>query len=360
MQSRKRKAKQRQEKKRRVSIPLAVCLVLVAVTFAGVTAIKVHAAWMLPQAVTGWNQKQLARFDHNTMNYKFAVVADTHDSSMAFGRIKEKIENGGYLFAIDVGDMSIDAGVVKTRIFLNQVDTMKTPMLTAVGNHDIAAGGYANYKKIFGQRYYSFTVGRCLFLVLDDAAGKKIDDKQMEWFKNELKTKAKEFPTQFVFMHVPTFRGRRDLKLPMQKFVQDRANAQEFKQICMDYRINIVFSGHCHTFDYDIWPGDVHYVVTGGGGGRLWDVEEFRGMYHYMDVQVEGEHGAFELEPIRQNSLHFTYQYLEEPWVYIYAYVAVHYFWLMVPGLALLGLLVFLFVRRWRKSGVEPPAPDSS
>jgi predicted phosphodiesterase len=350
MKKKERKKNQKPEA-RRVWKLLAALAFIAALSFLFVTGVKVHATWLLARNPGQWNAKQLAKIDHGKTDFKFAVFADTHDSSMAFGRIRKEVEKGGYLFAIDVGDMAIDASMIKHRYFINQVSTMKTPVLTAVGNHDIAAGGHANYEKVYGPPYYSFTVGRCMFIVLDDADGKRIDEKQMAWFKEQLKESLK-YPRSFVFMHVPPFRGRRDLKLPMNYFLADRKNAEAIRQLCIDNRIDVVFSGHCHTFDYDIWPNDVHYVVTGGGGGRLWDVEEYRGMYHYMKVTVNGDVGQFELEPINQRNLHFIYQYIEEPWVYIYSYAASHYWWLGPSLLALCVLLTFLalHMRRGRRT----------
>lgn len=333
--------------RRRGSKPAAAAAVVVGLALLLITAIKVHETWLLPKAPTGWNQRQLARIDHDKTAFKFVVFGDSHNSTKAFGRIQNEIDDQGYLFAVDVGDMSIDSGLIKSRLFINQVARMKTPVITAVGNHDIAAGGYANYEKVYGPRYYSFTVGKCLFIMLDDAEEDRIDSEQMAWFKEELK-KTAQYPATFVFMHVPTFRGRRDLNLPMDQFLKDRKNAEEFKQLCIQNKVDVIFSAHCHTFDYDIWPGDVHYVVTGGAGGRLWDVEEYRGMYHYIEVTIDGETGSFELKPINRSGLHFTYQYIEEPWVYIYAYCAARY-WMLAPVLlAAFFVLAFLALRRGR------------
>jgi len=331
-----------ERKVRRLPAVIAVALSLVFIFLA---AVKVHATWMVAEAPTGWNRGQLARIDRATTRFKFAVFGDTHNSTLAFDRLRKDVEKGRYLFAIDNGDMAIDSGNLKARLFINQVSGMKTPVLVNVGNHDIAAGGYANYEKVYGPRYYSFTVGKCLFIMLDDAEERSIGDKQMKWFRSELQKNAGDHPNVFVFMHVPTFRGRRDLNLPMNYFLADRASAEEFKQVCIENKVKLVFSSHCHTFDYDIWPGDVHYIVTGGGGGRLWDVEQYRGMYHYIAVTVDGEHGQFELMPIAQKGLHFHYQYIEEPWVYIYTYSAVHYFWLAIPLGAVIAALAAFALR---------------
>ena len=106
---------ERKTTRRRVSKPLAAAAVILAMGLVFITAIKIHATWLLAQAPTGWNQSQLAKIDRSRTKFKFAVFGDTHNSTKAFGRIKKEVEKGDYLFAIAVGDMSIDSGMVKVR-----------------------------------------------------------------------------------------------------------------------------------------------------------------------------------------------------------------------------------------------------
>lgn len=326
---------------KRVLIPLASTALVILLALLAISGLKVHETWFLQKAPNDWNRVQLEKIDRNKTDFKFVVFGDNHNSYRAFSRIKKEIDGKGYMFAVNVGDVSMDSGMIKFRMFMDMAKSMKTPLITVIGNHDIMAGGYTNYEKVFGERYYSFTVGKSLFIMLDDAGGDSIDSTQMEWFRREIK-KSSDYPLTFVFMHVPAFRGRRDLNLPMEEFLANRDNADEFKKICIENNVNVIFSGHCHTFDYDIWPGDVHYVVTGGAGGRLWNVDEYRGMYHYIKVSVQGEEGSFELMPINQKGVHFRHQYIEEPWVYFYAFCTARYWTLAPLMLAAFFLLAFL------------------
>jgi hypothetical protein len=322
-------------------------LLLAAVVFT--SAVKVHAAWLLPGAPSGWNSKQMAKIPEPGDKFSFAVLGDNKNSIKTFDILKKSLDREDVLFSIDVGDLAFDGEEVKFRLFANQVLGLKAPMLTALGNHDIEAGGLANYERIFGPRYYSFAVGDSYFIVLDDSDGRSVDPHQMRWFESELK-KGNDYDHRFVFLHIPPFRGLRNMSMPMREFLSDRKNADEIKHLCVEYAVDYVFGSHMHTFDYDLWPWASHYVITGGGGAELWDVDRFRDMHHYLKITVSRDGVTCDLKPVVSRGSKYIYMYLEEPWVYTYAYIANNYRWLIVvlgSALVLCGVaFAFLYEDR--------------
>ena len=328
----------------------AALFIVLALAVIFTSAIKIHATWLLPGAPTGWNRKQVSKIPSPGEKYSFAVLGDNKNSIKTFDILKESLDREDILFSMDVGDLVFDGEEVKYRLFVNQILGLKAPMLTALGNHDVEAGGLENYERVFGQRYYSFTLGDSYFIVLDDADGKAVDDTQMRWFEKELR-KGEKYRHRFVFMHVPPFRGLRNMLMPMEEFLADRKDADEMKRLCVRYVVDFVFGSHMHTFDYDLWPWGVNYVITGGGGAELWDVDRYRDMHHYIKVTVSKDRVNFDVKPVTSRWAKFVYMYLEEPWVYTYAYVANNYTWLiLVLGAALiLAGGTFLILRRKRK-----------
>ena len=151
---------------------------------------------------------------------------------------------------------------------------------------------------------------------------------------------------------MPPFRGLRNPQMPMQEFLSDRKNADAIKHLCVEYGVNYVFGSHMHTFDYDLWPYDVHVVITGGGGAELWDVDRYRDMHHYIKVSVKPDRINFEVVPIFSKWAKFFYMYVDEPYTYTYSYVADNFAWLIVClGLALGGAVaVMLLIRRGIRS----------
>lgn len=325
--------------------------VLIALGIVFVTAVKVHSTWLLPKAPVNWNKSQLAKIDKRKIgttdkprdSFSFAVLGDNKNSIQTFDRIIKKLNQDDVLFAIATGDLVFDGEEIKYRLFLNQVKGLKMPILTALGNHDTEADGRANYERIFGDRYYSFTVANNYFILLDDA-DKKIDAGQMKWFKEEL-GKSMSYDHRFVFMHVPPFRGKRNWRMPMTQFLKDRKLADEIKRLCMDYDVNYVFGSHLHTFDIDMWPEKIHYIITGGAGAELWDVDSYRDFNHYIKVTLRGYYPIdFDTVKINSPGQSIIYQYIEEPWVYTYAFTANKYATLMLilgpVFLVLLGLFL--------------------
>ena len=337
-----------------------IATIVMAVAFVGAVAIKIHSAWILPEARTGWNAKNVAKINKPGESFSFAVMGDNKSSNRTFNLVKHSIQGQkDLLFTIDMGDLVFDGEPVKYRLFQNQVLGMKAPFITAVGNHDIEADGMKNYETMFGPRYYSFTAGDNYFIVLDDSDCKSVDPAQMKWFEKELQ-KSQSYGRRFVFLHVPPFRGLRNPTMPMEEFLSDRKNADAIRHLCVQYTVNYVFGSHMHTFDYDLWPYDVHVVITGGGGAELWDVDRYRDMHHYIKVTVTPDRIDFEVIPIFSRWAKFFYMYVDEPWTYTYAYVTNNFAWLIAClGVALAGAVVLtVWLRKRLRGGREDELPD--
>ena len=337
-----------------------IAVVILGLAFAGAITIMVHATWMLPKATTRWNAKNIAKIKTPGDSFTFAVMGDNKNSNRTFNLVKKSIQSQkDLLFTIDMGDLVFDGERVKYRLFQNQVLGMKAPFITAVGNHDVAADGLKNYQSIFGPRYYAFNAGDNYFIVLDDSDSKSVDPAQMRWFESELK-KGQSYKRRFVFLHVPPFRGLRNPQMPMQEFLSDRKNADAIRHLCVEYGVNYVFGSHMHTFDYDLWPYDVHVVITGGGGAELWDVDRYRDMHHYIKVSVKPDRINFEVVPIFNKWAKFFYMYVDEPYTYTYSYVADNFAWLIACLAVALGgavavmLLIRRSIRRRREAGATP------
>lgn len=328
-------------------ILIVACGLLGAALIAAI-AVEVHSTWLLPEAPRDRNASQQSRIEAPEGSFSFAVFGDNKNSLRTFDLLRDKIDEDDVAFAIDIGDLVFDGETIKHRLFLNQVARMKTPLLCALGNHDIEAGGLGEYERIYGPRYYSFNAGGSYFIVLDDSDQRSVDSEQMSWLKRELR-KSLDYSHRFVFLHVPPYRGDRNPTMPMSEFLTDRKNAAEIKQLCVDHYVDCLFASHMHTFDEDMWPWDVHYIITGGGGAELWDVDKYRDMHHYVRVTVKGGRVEYKVRPVTSVGSTFLYKHYDEPFVYAYAYIA-NNFWLVLGCLlgglgAALGVL-FLISRR--------------
>jgi hypothetical protein len=387
-----------------------------------VLGVELHSALILPALPSNWNAKQIKTIQANAKKLKdpehfcFGVLGDNRGSIRTFNMIIDKM-NGpqlvedvanidkytkqNLLFAIDMGDLVFNGYDVQFKRFIGQIDNLKMPLITAVGNHDLDPGTHEvaasktdpkfgsflnskNYQKIFGPTYYSFNVGGSYFIVLDvstefmanTVAQKNYFDKELVWFENELK-KSQAYNHRFVFSHVPPFKGKKQLKGTQkdnpEQFLRNPGYSDLIKNLCVKYNVEYMFGCHLHTIDFDLWPkgpndvdGNVISIITGGAGAELWQTKDFRNQNEYtlMSIQerdpVAIETGmpgpTFQPEQVKVFGQSITYMYVEEPWVMTYTFITLNFAWLFsllaVVFLAFAGL-AYVTLRRARKSGAD-------
>lgn len=428
-----------------------VFMIVFLILILAVSAVKIHETFILPAARADLNAKSLAQIkkdyvkydkeflnpDPKTHGHTVIVWGDNHSSVHTFSKLIEKInaDNATYrrqwaqsmdklkevqndksmpadkkakkiaelttdideshkmqvLFTINVGDLAYDGDATKYRMTLEISDKVNVPMVTAIGNHDIRSNGRAVYSKMFGPFYYSFAVGDTYYIVLDDANEKRVDPAQMKWLKSEL-DKSVPYKHCLVLMHVPPFKGKQNPNAPMTKFLADRKNAEELKELAQKYHINFMVAGHIHTYDATGWPTTggplvarmpeerqnenyTDLIISGGAGARLWKVDQdkddvmSRAEYHYFRVFLNGLLGeqdaagnmvwayrtGFNRETIKvPNADHFYT--MEEIRICIYAKIANLYWWEMLVLVPIfLALAAWLwFDRRRRKAAGAP------
>ncbi len=166
------------------------------------------------------------------------------------------------------------------------------------GNHDFGMDYLDNYEMSRdglphfdvprprpGVYYYAFTHKNARFIFLDPFLRTDPKSIQGEWFRTELE-KSRDFPWIFVSFHYPIFNAH-----------PRRADNEELRANLHDlmrkYHVSVVFNGHDHYY-YRTKRQGVIYVVTGGGGAHLYDIDQSRLMkgdvaakkHHYIRCTV--------------------------------------------------------------------------
>jgi hypothetical protein len=148
------------------------------------------------------------------------------------------------------------------------------PVFTSIGNHDKRArGSRIIYRKMLAPFYYSFSVHNTQFIVLDSSRKRGLQKFQYRWLERELQlARGKRI---FVFLHRPPV-------CPKYNYLSFSAttNANRFLSLMEAYQVEIVFSSHIHILT-EFTRGNVRYVITGGGGGALWQPAN---THHYLHV----------------------------------------------------------------------------
>jgi 3',5'-cyclic AMP phosphodiesterase CpdA len=300
---------------------------------------------ILPVGPGNWNAKQIKRIQKSTpsQSFNFAVLGDNKDGYSTFNRILKNIDDNRYLFAFDNGDLVSDGEKTKYRVFFNTIKNEKTPFLVSLGNHDIQEGGRANYRKIFGKDYYSFSYGNSLFIALDNSNRYRFSKTQLNWAEKELQ---RNFTHKFVFLHVPPFNPRPSIDHAM----KDRANAKLFMALVKKYKPEIVFSSHIHGY-YSLKRDGVRYIITGGSGAELLTEDPANSFYNFVKVSITKN--EIKTEVIRFPSPGESYfaRIASAVWIYVSAFGVNHAMSLLIIlGFILLAVDFYLEKREYRQN----------
>jgi Icc-related predicted phosphoesterase len=259
--------------------PVVLVGVLLGTYFAGL--------WRLTPTPT--SPEQLARLKDQYLKIhpadgktdtRFAMFADVHHGYGLVENIVAEIEkDGNYDFMTCAGDMvskcrGADYDLFAKSILRNQ---RKTPQIFVPGNHD--AGKVKDrdlYNKFFGATHYKFSVGKNLFVSIDNATDEVFND-EYAWLESVLKAERDKYDNLIVFMHVPPV----DMRAGAEWHAMPQEDGDKLLGLLKQYHATAIFCGHIHA--YEEWKKDgVPIYVSGGSGGRLAD----GGYHHYLEVLI--------------------------------------------------------------------------
>lgn len=182
-------------------------------------------------------------------------------------------------FVIVTGDLvnipGDSAQIAAYKAVADQLDP-DIPLYQLPGNHELdnqtTAERLADYRKQFGDDYYTFTHGKLMGIVLnsslisDPSLVQSEADKQFDWLQSVLQDAAGRKFHMIVFQHHPLF-----LETPDeddQYFNIKMETRNRYLQLFKQYRVSHIFAGHLHrnSFGKD---GDLEMVTTGPVGRPL-------------------------------------------------------------------------------------------
>ena len=333
---------------------------LLALTFLGVLlSLHFHMAY---KEVSGRNRSQLEmlarRADVRPEGFSFAVLGESRDSRRVFEGMLRNIAGDDSAFCVHLGDGVHSADITSYAYFLRQLELCgRKPLLMAAGPSELQGGGRRLFGEVFGDTYYSFEAGDCLFLVLDDRGGEGPDEEQLAWLRGELE-RGQERSCRLVFIHHPLFDPQ---GAEGGYALRDRESAERLLSLFQQEKVDMVFASHAPGFYQGEW-GEVRYVVTGGAGREIEGRDERHRYYNYVRVSVGGS--AVEVEAVQ------TPGPSSESWdraaflwsLHTYGFFAIWFWWDMAL-LAAGALLVFAvhdaFRRALARRRVAPEAGAS-
>lgn len=236
----------------------------------------------------------------NAPSYHFLVYGDTRTRHEVHRRVVEAILKDGIPdFAIQSGDLvenGEDSSLWPIYFDIERDLLRQTPFFPVLGNHERNSRDFYEFFQATTP-YYSFNWGNAHFMVLNSdiansATNKQARDafwaEQTKWLEDELQT-SQNLEYRVVVAHHPPFSA---VSSRQGSNPEMRALVPMFEK----YHVSIAFFGHDHNYQRNLQNG-INYVISGGGGAPLYDVDKpdpatsqkAISVENFVKVSVEGK-----------------------------------------------------------------------
>jgi len=225
---------------------------------------------------------------HNEVAGNILAVHDFNNVYRTFTlAVGDLVTNGSYEYYWDYEFFNQDMINIQQLI-------ARTPLITAVGNHDLGNGLFRQY---FPYPYYSanglywsFDYGPVHVAVVDQYVPYSTGSAQYNWLQSDLAASTKTW--KFIAFHQPGWSaaGGHDNNTDTQTYIEP---------LCETYDVSIVFAGHNHYYaraEVSYGSGKkVYHITTGGGGAPLHtplggqpNVITAISAYHFCEIAITG------------------------------------------------------------------------
>ncbi len=242
-------------------------------------------------------------------HFSFAVVGDSGSGGkgqLAVAKLLGHLEPDLILHTGDVVYPTGEERHYDRRFFAPYRHLIKTvPVFPVLGNHDVRKGHAGAFLENFHppldsphstKRYYSFDWGNTHFVALDSELyyGDRgsSPEEQKDFLEQDLPATGKRW--RVVFLHRSPYSSSRH--------GGDQKVREDLEPLFVKYGVDLVFGGHDHVYERTVPIRGVTYVVSGGGGRRLYRTGKSewtafsKSAHHAVLVRVDG--GRLSLEAV--------------------------------------------------------------
>jgi len=209
--------------------------------------------------------------------YKFVVYGDTRTRPDVHRQVMDTLVKHGIPdFVLHTGDLVADGNDSSLwPIFFDIEKTLlrQTVFIPALGNHERNAHDFFEFFQATSP-YYSFNWGASHFIVLNSdignaaPSGRQRDTfwaEQVRWLEEDLQ-KSQSADYRFVSAHHPPFTAVASRQ-------GNNPHMTALVPMFEKYHVSAAFFGHDHNYQSYVKNG-IPYVITGGGGAPLYDVDK--------------------------------------------------------------------------------------
>jgi 3',5'-cyclic AMP phosphodiesterase CpdA len=225
--------------------------------------------------------------------FKFIAYGDTRTDPAAHSAVLARMKPFHPDFVLQSGDI-VENGLNEdlwTIFFNTAADLMKdTPYYTVLGNHERNGAPY--FKYFDAPRDYSFDYGNIHFVVLDSNTPLDEQPAEDEWLKKDLAAH-QDATWRVVSFHHNVYTC---VAMPARRVAAVALRAR-WEPIFLANHVQLVVTGHDHTYQHHEAKG-VTYVVSGGGGAPLYRVsidaetpftKVAKSVHNDVEITVNGE-----------------------------------------------------------------------
>ena len=222
--------------------------------------------------------------------FRFVVFGDTRTRHDVHRRVVQAmVAHGIPDFLVHTGDLVADgndSALWPVFFDIERELLRQTAFFPSLGNHERNSRDFYEFFHV-DTPYYGFNWGNAHFSVINtdygnSASSKEAKDKfwaeQTRWLEDDLAANQKA-DFRFVVGHHPP--------------ISAVSSRQEFNPLVValvplfeKYHVHAAFFGHDHNYQHYLKNG-VHYVITGGGGAPLYDVNKADPNFVLRAISVE-------------------------------------------------------------------------
>jgi hypothetical protein len=249
-------------------------------------------------------------FPEKIQPFRFVVLGDTRSRHDIHAKIVDSVISQNPMLVINTGDLVSHGNNIQDweKFFeINKKLLHLVPYFPVLGNHEHDAGLYYDFFNLPGnERYYQFSIGDVLFLILDTEGPEYetpeyIKDENMELFWNTYNLnyfKEQKLWVEhmlnlhddagfiFVFFHKPL------ISIKESRLEDAKIRRDFWGDIFERHRVQVILNGHDHHYHHAL-SGGTHYITTAGGGAGLYETDapqpetiKFAKIEHFITVDV--------------------------------------------------------------------------
>ncbi len=259
--------------------------------------------------------------------FNFVAFGDTRSRHDIHAKILDGVMKTDPLFVINSGDLvgnGRDINDWEKFFNVNKKLMRHIPYYPVLGNHEKDSPYYYDFFDLpNNERYYYFTVGDALFVILDSEGENLskpnfISDKNSDQYWEDAFTKYfvtqkkwlakilelhKEAGYVFIFQHQPMYSIKKSR-------VEDTNKRRKFWGDFFErHNVQVFMNGHDHHYHHAMKNG-VHYITAAGAGAGLYETDspqpetvKFNKIEHFVSVNIDGENAVLNVIDINGNEI---------------------------------------------------------